>query len=69
MSTPAPGGPNQIRQGEADTTAIIIKEVSVEHFAKFLWVFYNPWVQLSYHLLDTNRKNNYVEYMVYITPH
>lgn len=32
----------QLRRGEADNTAIMIKEVTVEQFAKFLWVFYNP---------------------------
>ena len=40
MAMPAAAG--QFRQGEADTAAILVKEVSVEHFAKFLWVFYNP---------------------------
>ena len=42
MSAPVPGVTGQVRQGEADNAAIIIKDVSVEHFAKFLWVFYNP---------------------------
>lgn len=32
----------QVRRGEADHTAIMIKDVTVEQFAKFLWVFYNP---------------------------
>ena len=44
MASPVPGASNQVRRGEADNAAIIIKDVSVEHFAKFLWVFYNPWV-------------------------
>jgi hypothetical protein len=44
MAAPVPGATqagHTIRQGEADNAAIIIKDVSVEHFAKFLWVFYN----------------------------
>lgn len=42
MAVPAATSTGQLRQGETDTTAILIKDVSVEHFARFLWVFYNP---------------------------
>lgn len=40
MASPAPKVQG-FRQGETDTSAILLKDVSVEDFAKFLWVFYN----------------------------
>lgn len=49
MAAPVPG---QVRKGETDNTPIVLKEVSVEHFAKFLWVFYNPWVLLLFKFLS-----------------
>lgn len=42
MASPATDHGQTVRRGETDNSAIIIKDVSVEHFAKFLWVFYNP---------------------------
>ncbi|KAF8802657.1 hypothetical protein BYT27DRAFT_6758326 [Phlegmacium glaucopus] len=39
MTAPVPVG--QVRQGGIDSAAIMVKGVTVEEFAKFLWVFYN----------------------------
>lgn len=40
LATPA--SPGQQPQGTADSNAILLDDVTPEHFAKFLWVFYNP---------------------------
>ncbi|KAM6502777.1 hypothetical protein JOM56_002754 [Amanita muscaria] len=37
-----PVSPGCDREGTSDSNAIIIRNVSPEHFAKFLWVFYDP---------------------------
>lgn len=45
----APASPGQQPQGTSDSNAIILDDVTPEHFARFLWVFYNP----LYSLYDT----------------
>jgi len=40
LATPAP--PGQLAQGTSDSNAILLEDVTPDHFAKFLWVFYNP---------------------------
>lgn len=37
-----PASPGKEASGTSDSTAIILENVSVDHFATFLWVFYNP---------------------------
>jgi len=37
-----PASPGKEPPGTSDSTAIILENVNVEHFATFLWVFYNP---------------------------
>jgi hypothetical protein len=37
--------------GLTDKTAIPVRNTSVEEFSHFLWVFYNPYVAFSYHIL------------------
>lgn len=65
MAAPVPGASGPLRQGEADSAAIIIKDVSVEHFAKFLWVFYNPWVWFYFRLRFWSNKLSCSVYAVY----
>jgi hypothetical protein len=40
LTTPA--SPGEEPQGTQDSNAILLENVTVEHFATFLWVFYNP---------------------------
>lgn len=40
LATPA--SPGEEPQGTRDSNAILLENVTVEHFAIFLWVFYNP---------------------------
>ena len=35
--------PGNVRQGGSESTAIMIDDVTPDEFAKFLWVFYNPY--------------------------
>ena len=39
-----PASPGKEASGTSDSTAIILENVSVDDFATFLWVFYNPYV-------------------------
>ena len=42
LTTPAsPGTP---LQGSGDGIAIVLDDVTADEFARFLWVFYNPYV-------------------------
>ncbi|KAJ8481602.1 hypothetical protein ONZ45_g15266 [Pleurotus djamor] len=40
LATPA--SPGKQRQGESDSTAILLPDVTADDLEKFLWVFYNP---------------------------
>jgi len=42
----APASPGLQPQGTADSNAILLEDVTADHFAKFLWVFYNPLYSL-----------------------
>ncbi|KAF9445063.1 hypothetical protein P691DRAFT_676409 [Macrolepiota fuliginosa MF-IS2] len=46
LATPA--SPGATRQGTSETNAIVLDDVQVHEFARFLWVFYNPKYSL-YH--------------------
>ena len=37
-----PASPGKEPQGTSDSNAILLEDVSADHFATFLWVFYNP---------------------------
>lgn len=40
LNTPA--SPGKRPPGTEDSSAIILEDVTADHFEKFLWVFYNP---------------------------
>jgi len=48
-----PASPGTQPQGTNDSNAILLEGVSAEHFAMFLWVFYNP----QYSLYDADVSN------------
>jgi len=41
-----PASPGEQPQGSSDSNAILLEDVSADHFATFLWVFYNPLYSL-----------------------
>lgn len=40
----APAAPGGQRSGISETSSIVLSDVGPEEFARFLWVFYNPYV-------------------------
>jgi hypothetical protein len=44
---PHPPPPGEFSKGTSDNNPFVLEDVLKVDFERFLWVFYNPWVQRS----------------------
>ena len=48
---PHPPPPGEFTKGSSDNNPLVLEDITIVDFERFLWVFYNPYVSLLYDLV------------------